>query len=154
MAQEMSPSLKTELFLFIIKEVGYDAGKRIKGQKRFVLVDTLGLLTAFKVVAASVQEREGAQKFFEKRKTEKHECPRLIRIFVDGGFSGVQFMKLTMDTFGFILETVLRSDKATGFEVLPKRWGVERTFNFGWFNHWCRLSKDYEVLSETTEAFI
>lgn len=145
-----SQSVKTATM--INKEVGYDAGKRIKGRKRFVLVDTLGLLIAINVVAASVQEREGAQKLFEKMKAERHKYPRLIRIFVDGGFSGVQFMQLIMDTFGFILETILRSDKATGFEVLPKRWVVERTF--GWFNYWRRLSKDYEVLPETTEAFI
>lgn len=85
-----------------------------------------------------------------KENPEKY--PRLIRIFVDKGFSGKDFMRLVMDTFGFILEAVLRSDKMEGFVVLPKRWVVERTF--GWFNYWRRLSKDYEVLPETSEAFI
>jgi putative transposase len=62
------------------------------------------------------------------------------------------FLRLVMDSFGFILETVLRSAQVKGFQVLPKGWVVERTF--GWFNYWRRLSKDYEVLPETSEAFI
>ena len=61
-------------------------------------------------------------------------------------------MQLVMDIFGWIIEAVLRSDQVKGFEILPKRWVVERTF--GWFNYWRRLSKDYEVLPETSEAFI
>ena len=136
----------------ISKEVGYDGGKQIKGRKRFALVDTFGLLIMVKVMAASVPEREGAKKVFEKMKESPEKYPRLIRIFVDKGFSGKDFMRLVMDTFGFILEAVLRSDKMEGFVVLPKRWVVERTF--GWFNYWRRLSKDYEVLPETSEAFI
>lgn len=145
-----SQSVKTATM--INQEVGYDAGKQIKGRKRFTLVDTFGLLIAIKVVAASVQEREGAKQVLTKVKEQSTQYPRLIRIFVDGGFSGAGFMRLVMDTFGFILETVLRSDQVKGFEVLPKRWVVERTF--GWFNYWRRLSKDYEVLPETSESFI
>lgn len=145
-----SQSVKTATM--INQEVGYDAGKQIKGRKRFTLVDTFGLLIAVKVVAASIQEREGAKQLLTQVKEESLKYPRLIRIFVDGGFSGESFMRFVMDTFGLILETVLRSDKAKGFEVLPKRWVVERTF--GWFNYWRRLSKDYEVLPETSEAFI
>jgi transposase len=145
-----SQSVKTATM--INQEVGYDAGKQIKGRKRFTLVDTFGLLIAINVVAASTQEREGAKKIFEKMKEPSRKYPRLIRIFVDGGFSGQEFMHFVIDTFGFILETVLRSSKAKGFEVLRKRWVVERTF--AWFNYWRRLSKDYEVLPETSEAFI
>jgi len=145
-----SQSVKTATM--INKEVGYDAGKRIKGRKRFTLVDTFGLLIAVKVVAASVGEREGAKQLFAKMKEQPGKYLRLIRIFVDGGFSGEGFLRFVMDTFGFILETVLRSAAVKGFEVLPKRWVVERTF--GWFNYWRRLSKDYEVLPETSEAFI
>ena len=85
-------------------------------------------------------------------KEQSGKYPRLIPIFVDGGFSGEGFLRFVIDTFGFILETVLRSARVKGFEVLPKRWAcpelrrrvVERTF--GWFNYWRRLSKDYEVL--------
>lgn len=145
-----SQSVKTATM--INQEVGYDAGKQIKGRKRFTLVDTLGLLIAVKVVAASVQEREGAKQLFCKMKEQSDKYPRLVRIFADAGFSGINFMRSIMDSFGWIIETVLRSQKAEGFEVLPKRWLVERTF--GWFNYWRRLSKDYEVLPETSEAFI
>jgi transposase len=132
--------------------VGYDAGKQIKGRKRFTLVDTFGLLIAVKVVAASIQEKQGAKQLLAKMKTQSHNYPRLFKIFVDGAYSGQDFMRWVMDTFGFILETVLRSANTKGFEVLPKRWVVERTF--AWFNYWRRLSKDYEVLPETSEAFI
>jgi putative transposase len=145
-----SQSVKTATMINI--DVGYDAGKQIKGRKRFTLVDTFGLLIAVKVVAGSTQEREGAKKLFDKMKEQSEKYPRLIRIFVDGGFSGQEFMRLVMDTFGFILEAVLRNPNTKGFEVLRKRWVVERTF--AWFNYWRRLSKDYEVLPETSEAFI
>ena len=145
-----SQSVKTATM--INKEVGYDAGKKIKGRKRFTLVDTFGLLIAVKVVAASNQEREGAKQLFKKMKEKPEKYPRLIKIFVDGGYSGKDFMQLVMDMFGWIIEAVLRSDQVKGFEILPKPWVVERTF--GWFNYWRRLSKDYEVLPETSEAFI
>ncbi|MEB3189216.1 MAG: transposase [Snowella sp.] len=71
---------------------------------------------------------------FEKMKENLGKYPQLIRIFVDQGFSGKDFIRLVIDTFGFILEAVLRSDKMEGFVVLPKRWVVEQTF--GWFNYW------------------
>lgn len=88
----------------------------------------------------------------EQMKKQSEKYPRLIRIFVDGRFSGQEFMRLVMDTFGFILEAVIRKPNTKGFEVLRKRWVVERTF--AWFNYWRRLSKDYEILPETSEAFI
>ena len=103
-------------------------------------------------MAASVPEREGAKILLQKVKEKSPPRARLIRIFVDGGFRGEAFMKMIMDTLGFIIEVVLRPQDAKGFVLLPKRWVVERTF--GWFNHWRRLSKDYEVLPETTDAFI
>jgi putative transposase len=145
-----SQSVKTGTW--VNKEVGYDGGKKVKGRKRFTLVDTLGLLIAVSVMSASVPEREGAKILLQKVKEKSSPCARLIRIFVDGGFSGEEFMKTIMNTLGFIIEVVLRPQDAKGFVLLPKRWVVERTF--GWFNHWRRLSKDYEVLPETTEAFI
>ena len=141
-----SQSVKTGTW--VNREVGYDAGKNINGRKRF----TLGLLIAVSVMAASVPEREGAKILLQKVKEKSPPRARLIRIFVDGGFRGEAFMKMIMDTLGFIIEVVLRPQDAKGFVLLPKRWVVERTF--GWFNHWRRLSKDYEVLPETTEAFI
>ncbi len=77
---------------------------------------------------------------------------RLVTIWVDGGYRGQDFMHWVIDVYRWILSVVTRQDEQKGFVVLPKRWLVERTF--GWFN-WCRrLSKDYEILPETTEAFV
>jgi putative transposase len=133
-------------------EVGYDAGKQVKGRKRHILVDTLGLLMVVVVTAANLPEREGAKLVFAVAAQMKTKFSRLIKIWVDGGYRGEGFMRWVMDIYGWILETVLRSDSAKGFEVLPRRWVVERTF--GWFN-WCRrLSKDYEVLPVTSETMI
>jgi putative transposase len=133
-------------------EVGYDAGKQVKGRKRHLLVDTLGLLIVVVVTAASMPEREGAKQVFAKVSRSRKRFGRLIKIWVDGGYRGEGFMRWVMDIYSWILEVVLRSDTAKGFEVLPRRWVVERTF--GWFN-WCRrLSKDYEVLPSTSETMI
>lgn len=134
------------------QSVGYDGGKKIKGRKRFTLVDTLGLLIAVKVVAASTPEREGAKQLLQTVTEDRVRLPRLIRIWVDGGFSGVDFLKTVIDLFGLILEVVLRPQEKSGFVLLPRRWVVERTY--GWL-HWCRrLNVDYERLPESSEALI
>lgn len=133
-------------------EVGYDGGKQVKGRKRHLLVDTLGLVVMVVVTAANVNDRDEARCLLERLYQIRQRFPRLVRIWVDGGYSGEEFIRWVLDTYRWILEVVLRPQTAQGFEVLPKRWVVERTF--GWFN-WCRrLSKDYEILPETSEAFI
>jgi putative transposase len=138
--------------VMVSASVGFDGGKKIKGRKRFTLVDTLGLLMAVKVVAASVPEREGAKQLLQDLQQDRHRFPRLVRIWVDGGFSGEDFLHWVIDTFRLILEVVLRPDGAKGFVLLPKRWTVERTY--GWL-HWCRrLNVDYERLPASSEAFI
>lgn len=132
--------------------VGYDGGKKIKGRKRFTLVDTLGLLWAVKVVAGSVPEREGAKQLLQQVHQERQRLPRLARIWVDGGFAGADFLHWVIDTFRWILDVVLRPEGAQGFVLLPKRWTVERTY--GWL-HWCRrLNLDYERYPASSEAFI
>jgi putative transposase len=132
--------------------VGYDAGKKIKGRQRFTLVDTLGLLMAVHVVAANVQEREGAKQLLNKAHKERERFSRLVVIWADGGFLGEDFFPWVMDTCRWILEVVLRPQGIKGFVLLPKRWTVERTY--GWL-HWCRrLNVDYERLPESSEAFI
>jgi transposase len=134
------------------EDVGYDANKKKKGRKRHLLVDTMGLLIVVVVTAANVTEWDGAKKVFAKVKEKKARLPHLVRVWVDGGYRGEDFMRFVMDTFRLALEVVLRSDTAKGFELLPRRWVVERTF--GWWN-WCRrLSKDYERLPSSSEAFI
>jgi len=138
--------------VMVNQQVGYDAGKHIKGRKRFTLVDTLGLLIAVRVVTASMPEREGAKQLLQQVHQERQRLPRLVRIWVDGGFSGPDFLHWVMDTCRWIIEVVLRPDGANGFILLPRRWTVERTY--GWL-HWCRrLNLDYERLPQSSEAFI
>lgn len=129
-------------------ERGYDAGKKITGRKRHLLVDTLGLLLVVVVLAAQIQDREGAKAVFLRA---KRRFPRLRLIWADGGYRG-QVVRWTKATCGWVLRIVKRTDDQKAFVVLPKRWIVERTF--GWLNKWRRLSKDYEVLPQTSEALI
>lgn len=127
---------------------GFEAGKKINGRKRHILVDTLGLLILVVVTAASVQECDGARVLFKRLGgTGK----KLRKIWVDGGYRG-ELLKWVQSKFKFILEVVLRSDAQKGFVVLPRRWVVERTF--AWLLNNRRLSKDYERLTETSEAFV
>lgn len=128
---------------------GYDGGKKIKGRKRHVLVDVLGLLIAVKVTAASFGDRKGAEFLFEKM---KNSLPRLEKIWADGGYTG-PLQTFVEKTFGWILEIIKPiRDKGPGFHVRPWCWRVERTL--GWLNKNRRLSKDYEVLEATSEALI
>ena len=138
--------------VMVNKAVGYDGGKQIKGRKRFTLVDTLGLLIAVKVVAASTPEREEAKQLLGKVQQERQRLPRLVRIWVDGGFSGKDFLHWVMDTFRLILEVVLRPEGVKGFVLLPKRWMVEHSY--GWLHWQRRLNVDYERLPASSEAFI
>lgn len=128
---------------------GYDGGKQVKGRKRHLLVDTLGLVMLVYVTAASVAERAGAKLVFEKI---RDSFPRLRLIWADGGYAGVDFVKWVKDCFQWTLEIVKRSDVAKGFVLVPHRWIVERTL--GWLNRSRRLSKDYERLPATSEAWV
>jgi putative transposase len=127
---------------------GYDAGKKVKGRKRHILVDTMGLLLIVVIHAANIQDRDGAKQVLEK---VKGTLTRLILIWADGGYAG-QLVDWVKECCGWVLEIVKRSDDIKGFQVLPHRWVVERTF--GWFGRYRRLSKDYEGLPETSEAII
>lgn len=127
---------------------GYDAGKRINGRKRHLLVDTLGLLLFVVVHVASVQDRDGAKLVL---RACRDRLPRLQLVWADGGYAG-QLIAWTEQTCHWKLEIVKRSDKAEGFTVLPRRWVVERTIS--WVNNDRRLSKDYECWPETSEAII
>ncbi len=99
--------------------------------------------------AANLPERDGAKLLFEK---VKDLFPRLKLIWVDGGYRGKDFAEWVKTTYQWILKVVLRSDDVKGFKVLPRRWVVERTF--GGLGRCRRLSKDYEYLTTTHEAFI
>ena len=119
-------------------ERGYDAGKKVAGRKRHLVVDTLGLVLAVVVHAASVQDHQGARRVVAKLK-EKYK--RLKVIFADSAYGRNKLPEWIRTTFGWILQTVLRPVGVKGFVVLPKRWIVERTF--GWLGRYRRHSKDY-----------
>ena len=151
-SEAIMDSQSIETATMVANEVGYDSGKKIKGRKRHILIDTLGLLIVVVITAANVSEQAGAKKVLTKLNQVRDRFNRLITIWVDGGYRGQDFAHWVIDVYHWILSVVTRHQEQKGFVVLPKRWLVERTF--GWFN-WCRrLSKDYEILPETTEAFI
>lgn len=116
-------------------EVGYDTAKLVLGRKRYLLVDTFGLVLMVVVTAASVPERAGAKLVFARLERVRYCVNRLVLIWVDGGYQGQDFMRFVMDTHHLIVQAVLRKDLVKGFVPIAQRWKVERTF--GWFN-WCR----------------
>ena len=118
------------------------------GRKRHLVVDTLGLLLAVVVHAANVQDRAGARLVLAKL---AGRFPRLWLLWADGGYAGT-LLVWALVTTGLVIEVVAKPAGATSFAVLPKRWIVERTF--AWLGHCRRLSKDYEALPETEEAFV
>ena len=136
----------------VSQSVGFDVGKKIKGRKRFLTVDTLGLVLRVLVTAANVGEREGGKKVLKLVKQCCKQVSRLTTIWVDGGFDGEPFMQWVMDFCRWIVQVVLRSQEAKGFVLLKKRWVVERTFD--WLMGCRRLVRDYELLPETSETFI
>ena len=132
-------------------ECGFDAGKKITGRKRHALVDTLGLLMKVVVTAGSVQDRDGAKRLLEDLSTAEDLIQRLELIWADGGYRGA-LVDWVEETFGWRLEIVKKPEDLVGFQVLPRRWVVERTF--GWLVRQRRLARDYERLPESSEAFI
>jgi putative transposase len=100
------------------------------------------------VSAASVQDRDGAKLVFQKIKST---FSRLKLIWADGAYAG-QLVKWVKNTCGWLLEIVRRNQGVKGFQLLPRRWVVERTF--GWFGRYRRLSKDYEFQTDTSENMV
>jgi putative transposase len=129
----------------------YDAGKKITGRKRHILVDTLGNILALKVATADVQDRDGALLLFAFLTTA---FGWLKLIWADGSYTGkpvVEAAKIKRHR-QVKLEIVKRSGEVKGFKILPKRWIVERTF--GWPIQSRRLVRDYETKIEHSEAMI
>jgi putative transposase len=136
----------------ISQDVGVDGNKRVKGRKRHVMVDSLGLLWVVVVTAANVAESKGLCLLLQRIQSLHLNLERLYLIYVDGGYRGFDLIRWVMDSFGWILESVMRPKEVKDFVPLPRRWVVERTF--GWF-YWCRrLSRDYECSTESSEAWI
>jgi putative transposase len=129
---------------------GYDAGKKINGVKRHILVDTLGLLLAVVVHPANIQDRDGAKLVFARAQL-LGSWPRMERVWADGGYAG-KLIRWVHSFCQWVLEIVKRNDDVKGFQLLPKRWVVERTFS--WLSNCRRLSKHYESWNETGEAMV
>ncbi|MBC7472654.1 MAG: transposase, partial [Candidatus Sericytochromatia bacterium] len=123
-------------------------GKLVKGRKRHILVDTMGLLLMVVVTAASVTDRDGAKLVFLRA---LKFFPRLELIWAYGGYTG-PFIDWVKEKCLWLLEIVKRSDDMKGFVLLQRRWVVERTF--AWLYNYRRLSKDYERLPQTSESLI
>jgi putative transposase len=141
-----SQSVKTAS---LTREKGVDGNKKVNGRKRFILTDTLGLILGILIVAANVGERSGAEELFHQI---KGKYPRLIKVLADQGFDGEKYVAKVELLFGFIFEIVNKVLGVGGFQVIPKRWIVERTF--GWLVWNRRLVKDYEEKTEVSKAFI
>jgi putative transposase len=155
---------------------GYDGGKKVRGRKRHLLVDTEGLVLEAKVHSAKVPDQDGIGLLLERA---RDRFPRLSHLWVDAGYRG-RGKEWAQRALGLSVEVVHRSPKPApekvlfawarewhkegrsvdlnpllpcrGFEVLPRRWVVERTF--AWICHNRRMSKDYERLCATGEAFV
>ena len=128
---------------------GFDAGKKVKGRKRHIITDTVGLLVGLVVHSAHIQDRDGAPRLL---KSIQSAYPWLRHLFADGGYAGPK-LKGALDKIGrWTLEIVKRSDTTLGFEVLPRRWVVERTF--AWLGRCRRLAKDWETTIASAEAWV
>jgi len=131
-----------------IDPTGYDAGKKVKGKKRHLAVDTLGLLLRVEVGPASVQDRDGAPPLLAAM---RKLFPFLKKIIADGAYRGEATAAAVRAIANWQLEIVKRA-AAAGFVLLPKRWIVERTF--AWLGRCRRLAKDFENLARIATAFI
>lgn len=130
---------------------GFDAGKKVKGRKRHILTETCGFLIFILVHAADIQDRDGAVDVLAAVRTR---FPWLRHVFADGGYAGDKLRSALVGMGKWTIDIIKRSDKAKGFEVLPRRWVVERTF--AWLGRCRRLAKDWErsIASSTAWALI
>ena len=120
---------------------GYDAAKKIKGRKRHLAVDTIGLPVTVQITPADVQDRDALAPLL---KEVRAKSPFVTMAFVDGGYQGHEAQRTAFEASRIALTVVKRTDKQIkGFVVLPRRWVVERTF--GWINRSRRLAKDFEA---------
>lgn len=132
-------------------ERGYDAHKRVSGRKRHVVVDTLGLLMAVAVTAASADDGATAPRVLGQ--LDRGRFPRLEVVFADGKFHNRDLDAWLARRGGpFRVEVVKRPEGAKGFMLLPKRWVSERSF--AWTGRDRRHSKDYEYEPASSEAWV
>ena len=129
------------------EERGYDAGKKITGRKRHIAVDTLGMILVIVVHGAGWQDQCGAEWVMDQL---GERFRRLKVVFGDSAYGRSGLPQWVNETFGWVLQTILRPVNVKGFVVLPKRWIVERTF--AWLARYRRHSKDYEKTAASSEA--
>jgi putative transposase len=134
----------------VADESGYDAGKKIKGRKRHIVVDSLGLLLAVAVLPASIQDGEAARVVLQR--VTAREFPRLELLWADSAYRRYDLPNWIEEHRQYTLQIVSRAAGSKGFVLLAKRWVVERTF--GWLGRYRRLSKDYERRSDSSEAMV
>jgi putative transposase len=134
----------------VADESGYDAGKKTKGRKRHIVVDSLGLLLAVAVLPAHVQDGEAARAAL--RRVTAREFPRLQVLWADSAYGRYDLPEWIDKHRRYTLHIVSRPEGSEGFVLLPKRWVVERTF--AWLGRYRRLSKDYERRNDSSEAMI
>jgi putative transposase len=125
---------------------GYDAGKKINGRKRHLITDTPGLPLILAIHPAGIQDRDGLALAC---RWIKRQFPWLRRLFADGGYQGINAACIAAEA-GLRLEIVKRPTHAKGFEVIPRRWVIERTF--AWLGRNRRLARDFERLIDASAA--
>jgi putative transposase len=140
-----SQSIKTSS---MTEAKGYDGGKKRQGRKRHIITDTMGFIMAIVVHSAEIQDRAGAKLVLEAL---RFKYPRLKKIPADGGYTG-EPAQWILQFAGWTLECVSKTQGISRFAVIPKKWKVERTF--GWFNFNRRLTKEYELNTDCSSAFI
>ena len=130
---------------------GFDGGKLVSGRKRNLLVDTLGLVVLAKVTAANLQDVHAGKQLLTAISQKPELLTRLQKIFADGSYRG-ELIDWVPTNLHVVLEIVRKLEGQKGFQVLPKRWVIERTF--AWISRNRRLARDYERLTQSSEAFI
>jgi len=131
---------------------GFDAGKKTTGRKRHLITDTLGLVLVVAVTSASVQDRPGGRRVLERLAAA---FPSIGLVWADAGYANridSSLLNWAYEKFRLVVEIVKRSDDVKGFQVLPRRWVVERTF--GWLVRNRRLARDYERLTGNSETMV
>jgi putative transposase len=131
-------------------ERGYDAGKKVQGRKRHIVVDSLGIVLAVLVTAANVDDAQAAQELLAQ--VESEAFPRLQTVYADGKYHNHALYEWVEDHADYRLYIVRRPAEAKGFVLLPQRWVAERTL--AWLGRSRRLSKDRERLTKVSEAMI
>jgi transposase len=128
---------------------GYDAAKKVKGRKRHIVTDTGGLLVGAEVHPADIQDRDGASLVIEAI----HQLfPWLRHLFADSVYNGPNLRDALVRFGDWTIEVVKRTADATGFQLLPRRWVVERTL--AWLNRNRRLAKDFEASIASAKAWL